>query len=172
MLKKTEGPDLDALRLIEDRLRWLACWTIHHANHIRESDDGLKVGGHQASCASMTAIMAALYFHALGPNDRVAVKPHAGPVLHAIHYLLGTQTREKLEAFRGFGGAQSYPSRTKDSIPVDFSTGSVGLGVALSLCAALAQDYVQQHGLMPPDVAPGRMIAIVGDAEFDEGNVF
>src|ERR687892_683663 len=92
--------------------------------------EGLKVGGHQASCASMTAIMAALYFHALGPNDKVAVKPHAGPVLHAIHYLLGTQSREQLENFRGFGGMQSYPSRTKDQIPVDFSTGSVGLGVA------------------------------------------
>src|ERR1044072_5066362 len=119
MLKKTEGPDLDALRSIDDRLRWLSAWTIHNANHLRESADGLKVGGHQASCASMTAIMAALYFHALGPNDKVAVKPHAGPVLHAIHYLLGSPRREALEAFRGFGGMQSYPSRTKDKIPVD-----------------------------------------------------
>ena len=90
MLKKTSAPDLDALRLLDERLRWLSAWTIHNANHLRESPDGLKVGGHQASCASMTAIMAALYFHALGPNDKVAVKPHAGPVLHAIHYLLGT----------------------------------------------------------------------------------
>src|SRR4029079_11449905 len=98
-------------------------------NHIRDSSDGLKVGGHQASCASMSAIMAALYFHALGPNDRVAVKPHGGPLLHATHYLLWSQSREQLENFRGFGGAQSYPSRTKDKIPVDFSTGSVGLGV-------------------------------------------
>ena len=97
MLKKTSVLDLDALRLLDERLRWLSAWTIHNANHLRESSDGLKVGGHQASCASMTAIMAALYFHALGPNDRVAVKPHAGPVLHAIHYLLGTQTREQLE---------------------------------------------------------------------------
>ncbi len=171
MLKKTEGPDLDALRLIEERLRWLACWTIHHANHVRESDDGLKVGGHQASCASMTAIMAALYFHALGPNDRVAVKPHAGPVLHAIHYLLGTQTREKLEAFRGFGGAQSYPSRTKDAIPVDFSTGSVGLGVAITAFASLVQDYLVAHGLMSAGET-GRMVALMGDAELDEGNIY
>ena len=91
--------DIEALKIIEERLRWLSAWTIHNANHLRESKDGLKVGGHQASCASMTAIMAALYFHALGPNDRVAVKPHAGPVLHAIHYLLGTQSREALENF-------------------------------------------------------------------------
>ena len=83
-------PDLDALRTLDDKLRWLSAWTIHNANHLRDSADGLKVGGHQASCASMTAIMAALYFHALGPNDRVAVKPHAGPILHAIHYLLGS----------------------------------------------------------------------------------
>ncbi len=131
MLKQVTT-DIPALRTIEERLRWLSAWTIHHANHVRASDDGLKVGGHQAICASMTAIMAALYFHALGPNDRVAVKPHAGPVLHAIHYLLGSQSREALENFRGFGGAQSYPSRTKDRIPVDFSTGSVGLGVAIT----------------------------------------
>ena len=95
----------------------------------------------------MTAIMAALYFHALGRNDRVAVKPHAGPVLHAIHYLLGSQTREALENFRGFGGAQSYPSRTKDMIPVDFSTGSVGLGVAITLFESLVQDYLTAHGM-------------------------
>ena len=96
----------------------------------------------------MTAIMAALYFHALGPNDRVAVKPHAGPVLHAIHYLLGSQSLDQLQNFRGFGGMQSYPSRTKDKIPVDFSTGSVGLGVAITAFASLVQDYLTAHGLM------------------------
>ena len=170
MLKKT-SPDLDALRLLDDRLRWLSAWTIHNANHLRESPDGLKVGGHQASCASMTAIMAALYFHALGPNDKVAVKPHAGPVLHAIHYLLGTQSREQLENFRGFGGMQSYPSRTKDKIPVDFSTGSVGLGVAITAFASLVQDYLVAHGMMPPEEA-GRMVALMGDAELDEGNIY
>ncbi|HWC56562.1 MAG TPA: transketolase, partial [Sphingomicrobium sp.] len=138
--------DIEALKILDERLRWLSAWTIHHANHIRENDDDLKIGGHQASCASMTAIMAALYFHALGENDRVAVKPHAGPVLHAIHYLLGSQSRESLENFRGFGGAQSYPSRTKDKIPVDFSTGSVGLGVAITLFASLVQDYLTAHG--------------------------
>ena len=165
------GADLDALRLIDERLRWLSSWTIHNANHLRESGDGLKVGGHQASCASMTAIMAALYFHALGPNDRVAVKPHAGPVLHAIHYLLGSQSREQLEAFRGFGGAQSYPSRTKDRIPVDFSTGSVGLGVAITAFASLVQDYLIAHDLMRAEEA-GRMVALMGDAELDEGNIY
>ena len=170
MLKKTSA-DLDALRLLDDRLRWLSAWTIHNANHLRESKDGLKVGGHQASCASMTAIMAALYFHALGPNDKVAVKPHAGPVLHAIHYLLGTQSREQLEKFRGFGGMQSYPSRTKDKIPVDFSTGSVGLGVAVTAFASLVQDYLLAHGRMAPSEA-GRMVALMGDAELDEGNIY
>ena len=171
MLKKTEGSDLDALRLIEERLRWLSAWTIHNANHLRPSEDGLKVGGHQASCASMTAIMAALYFHALGPNDKVAVKPHAGPVLHAIHYLLGSQSREQLEAFRAFGGAQSYPSRTKDRIPVDFSTGSVGLGVAVTAFASLVQDYLVAHGRLR-GTDTGRMVALMGDAELDEGNIY
>lgn len=163
--------DIEALKILDERLRWLSAWTIHHANHIRESADGLKVGGHQASCASMTAIMAALYFHALGENDRVAVKPHAGPVLHAIHYLLGSQSREALENFRGFGGAQSYPSRTKDKIPVDFSTGSVGLGVAITLFASLVQDYLTAHGRMEAKDR-GRFVALIGDAELDEGNIY
>jgi pyruvate dehydrogenase E1 component len=168
---KTVATDIDALNILDERLRWLSAWTIHHANHIRPSPDGLKVGGHQASCASMTAIMAALYFHALGENDRVAVKPHAGPVLHAIHYLLGSQSREQLEQFRGFGGAQSYPSRTKDRIPVDFSTGSVGLGVAITLFASLIQDYLTAHGWMD-EADRGRFVALIGDAELDEGNIY
>jgi pyruvate dehydrogenase E1 component len=163
--------DIDALKVLDERLRWLSAWTIHHANHIRESEDGLKVGGHQASCASMTAIMAALYFHALRENDRVAVKPHAGPVLHAIHYLIGSQAREALENFRGLGGAQSYPSRTKDRIPVDFSTGSVGLGVAITLFASLVQDYLTAHGWLD-DKDRGRFVALIGDAELDEGNIY
>ncbi|HET6941577.1 MAG TPA: transketolase [Sphingomicrobium sp.] len=163
--------DIDALRILDQRLRWLSAWTIHNANHVRDNHDGLKVGGHQASCASMTTIMAALYFHALGPNDRVAVKPHAGPVLHAIHYLLGSQSRGALENFRGFGGAQSYPSRTKDRIPVDFSTGSVGLGVAITAFSSLIQDYLTAHGMMD-EADRGRFVALVGDAELDEGNIY
>ena len=159
------------LEALDTRLRWLSAWTIHNANHVRDSRDGLKVGGHQASCASMTSIMASLYFGALGPNDRVAVKPHAGPLLHAIHYLLGNQSLEKLKNFRGFGGAQSYPSRTKDVIPVDFSTGSVGLGVAVTAFASLFQDYLVAHGRLNP-AETGRMIALMGDAELDEGNIY
>src|SRR5678815_4547468 len=168
---KPVATDIEALKILEERLRWLSAWTIHHANHVRENDDGLKVGGHQASCASMTAIMAALYFHALGPNDRVAVKPHAGPVLHAIHYLLGSQTLEQLKNFRGFGGMQSYPSRTKDKIPVDFSTGSVGLGVAITAFASLVQDYLTAHQMMAEEDR-GRFVALIGDAELDEGNIY
>ena len=162
---------VSALEAIDVRLRWLSAWTVHNANHLRPKRDGLKVGGHQASCASMTTIMAALYFHALGPNDKVAVKPHAGPVLHAIYYLLGRQTREQLERFRGLGGVQSYPSRTKDRIPVDFSTGSVGLGVAATAFSSLTQDYLVAHGALAAGDT-GRMIALMGDAELDEGNIY
>ncbi|MFL6763505.1 MAG: transketolase, partial [Sphingomicrobium sp.] len=168
---KPATTDIEALKVLDERLRWLSAWTIHHANHVRRNEDGLKVGGHQASCASMTAIMSALYFHALGPNDRVAVKPHAGPVLHAIHYLLGSQSLEALQNFRGLGGAQSYPSRTKDRIPVDFSTGSVGLGVAITLFASLVQDYLTAHGRRE-DGDRGRFVALIGDAELDEGNIY
>ncbi|MGB7038503.1 MAG: transketolase [Xanthobacteraceae bacterium] len=163
--------DLQILTELERKVLWLATWTIHHANHLRESSDGLKVGGHQASSASLATIMTALYFHTLRPQDRVAVKPHAGPNFHAIQYLLGRQTRDKLENFRGYKGAQSYPSRTKDSDDVDFSTGSVGLGVSQTLFSSLVQDYVRAHG-WGLDRAEGRMIALLGDAELDEGNIF
>ncbi len=121
---------LALLKEIEKKVLWLSAWTIHHANHVRPARDGLKVGGHQASCASAVTLLTALYMDVLTPEDRIAVKPHASPVYHAIMYLLGRQTREKLEGFRALGGAQSYPSRTKDTDDVDFSTGSVGLGVA------------------------------------------
>src|SRR5262245_41501132 len=119
------SPDKVAtLRELEKKVLWLSSWMIHNANHLRDSRDGLKVGGHQASSASVATIMTALYFDVLRPEDRVAVKPHASPVFHAIQYLLGNQTRERLERFRAFAGAQSYPSRTKDADDVDFSTGS------------------------------------------------
>lgn len=159
------------LELLDARLRWLSAWTIHNANHLRESRDGLKVGGHQASCASMTTIMATLYFAALREADRVSVKPHASPVLHAIEYMLGRQSLEQLQNFRSLGGAQSYPSRTKDKINVDFSTGSVGLGVAVTAFAALTQDYLKAHGWLD-SAREGRMIALLGDAELDEGNIY
>jgi len=179
-LRPAASPDLAAskaarlrcLKALERKVLWLASWTIHHANHIRPNVDGLKVGGHQASSASLATLMTALYFDVLRPEDRVAVKPHASPVFHAIQYLLGNQDREQLERFRAFGGAQSYPSRTKDSDDVDFSTGSVGLGAAITLFAALTRDYVRLKGWGAERWADGRMVALVGDAELDEGNVY
>jgi pyruvate dehydrogenase E1 component len=167
-----DGQRLKLLRAIERKLLWLSSWTIHNANHLRPSRDKLKVGGHQASCASVATIMTALWFDVLRPGDRVAVKPHASPIFHAAQYLLGLEPRERLERFRALGGAQSYPSRTKDVAGVDFSTGSVGLGAAMTLFASLTQDYVRLHGLTPAEAPPGRMVAVVGDAELDEGNVF
>ena len=159
------------LSQLEKKILWLACWMVHNANHVRPNTDGLKVGGHQASSASIATIMTALYLDILRPEDRVAVKPHASPVFHAIQYLLGNQSREALENFRALGGAQSYPSRTKDRDDVDFSTGSVGLGVAMAAFASLTQDYLRGHG-WGTDRPEGRMIALAGDAEFDEGNIF
>jgi len=183
MLQTLEGditPGRDAelrdkiayLEALERKVLWLSTWMIHNANHLRPNRDGLKVGGHQASSASVATLMTALYFDVLRPQDRVAVKPHASPVFHAIQYLLGHQTREKLERFRGYGGAQSYPSRTKDGETIDFSTGSVGLGVGMTLFTSITQDYLRLKGLVPTDGPPGRMIALAGDAELDEGNIF
>ncbi len=168
----TDPGRLVCLRALERKVLWLSTWMIHNANHVRPGRDGLKVGGHQASCASLATLMTALYFDVLRPQDRVAVKPHASPIFHAIQYLLGRQARERLERFRAFGGAQSYPSRTKDADDVDFSTGSVGLGVAITLFASLVQDYLRLKQLVPDDRPAGRMIALAGDAELDEGNVF
>ncbi len=163
---------LHTLHQIERKLLWLSAWMVHNANHIRPNRDGLKVGGHQASCASVISIMTALYFSELRPQDRVAVKPHASPVFHAANYLFGRQTVDKMANLRRFGGAQAYPSRVKDGPEVDFSTGSVGLGVAATSFAALIQDYVRLHGLLPDGLPPGRHIAIAGDAELDEGNIY
>lgn len=164
--------DIAALKTLERKFVWLATWMIHHANNIRENPDGIKIGGHQASSASMATVMTALYLHTLRPEDRVAVKPHAGPVFHAIQYLFGNQTLERMQNFRALGGVQPYPSRTKDKADVDFSTGSVGLGVAETLFAAIVQDYLHAHDLVPPKTPRGRMIALLGDAELDEGNIY
>ena len=163
--------DLKMLSELERKVLWLSTWMIHNANHVRDNGDGLKVGGHQASSASLATIMTALYFHALRPEDRVAVKPHASPIFHSIQYLLGNQDRARMENFRGYKGVQSYPSRTKDIDDVDFSTGSVGLGVAQTLFSSLVQDYVQAKG-WKPGMPEGKMVALVGDAEMDEGNIF
>src|ERR1700759_5710867 len=147
-----EAPSQDkiaCLTALERKVLWLSTWMIHNANHLRPNRDGLKVGGHQASSASLATLMTALYFDILRPQDRVAVKPHASPIFHAIQYLLGRQTVDKLDRFRALGGTQSYPSRTKDSDDVDFSTGSVGLGVAITLFASIAQDFVRLKKLAP-----------------------
>ncbi|WP_421761001.1 transketolase [Devosia sp.] len=160
------------LEALTRKVLWLSNWMIHHANHIRPNVDGVKVGGHQASSASMAAIMATLYFGVLRPEDRVAIKPHASPVFHSIQYLFGKQSLDKLLNFRGFGGAQSYPSRTKDKDDVDISTGSVGLGVAFTAVASMIQDYVRAKPWANPSLKEGRMVALVGDAELDEGNVY
>src|SRR3569623_1413817 len=167
-----EPARLELLAALARKVLWLSSWTIHHANHNRPNADGLLVGGHLASSASLATIMSALYFSVLRPEDRGAVKPHASPVFHAIQYLFGRQTRDKLENFRGFKGAQSYPSRTKDVDDVDFSPGTVGLGVAKTLFSSLVQDYVRLKQLAPADRPTGRMVALVGDAELDEGNIF
>ncbi len=150
---------------------WLATRIVDHANRERPKDDDLKVGGHQASSASMVSLMTALYFRDLRGEDLVSVKPHASPVLHAIEYLLGRLDQRFLTQLRAFGGLQSYPSRTKDPYPVDYSTGSVGLGAAAPLFGALADRYIETHF---GDGAPGarRFISILGDAELDEGNVW
>ena len=171
-LKNISENDLKVLKDLEKKTSWLSSWMIHNANNIRSSIDGLKVGGHQASSASIISIMSALYFYVLKKEDRVAVKPHAAPVFHAIQYILGNQSKEKLENFRAFGGAQSYPSRTKDTDDVDYSTGSVGLGGAITIFGSLIQDYLLDHNYVGSDFKMGKMIALLGDAELDEGNIY
>lgn len=159
----------ETLDTIQRRLLWLSTAIIHHANHVRPNVDGLKVGGHQASSASVASIITALYFHALQRGDRVAIKPHASPIYHAAQYMLGNLDADYLTTLREYGGLQSYPSRTKDPDPVDFSTGSVGLGAVAPLFSALAHRYAQEHF---GEVTSNRFIALVGDAELDEGNVW
>lgn len=158
-----------ALREIEDRVLWLSTSIIHHANRVRPNPTGLKVGGHQASCASMTTIMTSLWFEQLQPGDRVSVKPHASPVLHSINYLLGELDAKYLTTLREFGGLQSYPSRSKDPDPVDYSTGSVGIGATAPIWGAIARRYVDTQ--IGP-AGKGRQYSLVGDAELDEGAVW
>ncbi|HEX8975820.1 MAG TPA: 1-deoxy-D-xylulose-5-phosphate synthase N-terminal domain-containing protein [Solirubrobacteraceae bacterium] len=157
---------LATLEAVQDRVLWLATSIIHHANRVRRTRSGVKVGGHQASSASMVSIMTALWFEHLRAPDRVSVKPHASPVLHAIEYLLGRLDRRYLTTLREFGGLQSYPSRLKDPVPADFSTGSVGIGATAAIWSALAHRYVAGHFEVPEG---GRHIALLGDAELDEG---
>ena len=159
------------LEQIQNRVLWLSMQIVHYANSLRENGSGAsaKVGGHQASCSSMVSLMTALYFHSLRFGDRVSVKPHGSPVYHAIQYLLGNLPEEKLRQFRSFKGLQSYPSRTKDVDQVDFSTGSVGLGAVVPNFARLTRQFVRDHFGHP---RRNRFIALMGDAELDEGNVW
>ncbi|KAL3901513.1 MAG: hypothetical protein SGCHY_000545 [Lobulomycetales sp.] len=160
----------EILREIEKRAIWLSTYTVHHANNVRPKRDGLKVGGHQASSTSVSTILTALFFKSLQAHDRIAIKPHAQPIFQAIQYMHGAQTVENLKAFRAFKGIQSYPSRTKDGPFVDFSTGSVGLGASMTTFSAWVQSYLANKGLLSR--TQGKMYALVGDAELDEGNVF
>jgi pyruvate dehydrogenase E1 component len=167
-LATTQTPEttLNALETIQARVLWLATSIIHYANRVRPTSSGVKVGGHQASSASMVSIMTALWFDYLRPQDRVSVKPHASPVLHAIEYLLGMLDPCYLTTLREMGGLQSYPSRLKDPIPADFSTGSVGIGATATIWSAIAHRYVAGHFEVPQG---GRQVALLGDAELDEG---
>jgi pyruvate dehydrogenase E1 component len=159
----------DALEEIADAVLWLGTAIIHHANRVRPNPGGMKVGGHQASCASMVSIMTSLWFEQLQSGDRVSVKPHASPVLHAINYLLGQLDEKYLSTLREFGGLQSYPSRTKDPDPVDYSTGSVGIGATAPIWGAFARRYVETTFA---GTGAGRQYSLVGDAELDEGAVW
>jgi pyruvate dehydrogenase E1 component len=162
-------PDRALLRDIEQRVLWLATSIVHAANARRPNDSGVKVGGHQASSASLVSVMTALWFDGLTAADRVSVKPHASPVLHAINHLLGELGASYLPRLREFGGLQPYPSRTKDPDPVDYSTGSVGIGATAPVWGAIARRYTSAHF----DQAPGgRQISLLGDAELDEGAIW
>lgn len=166
---KASAATLDTLHAIEERVLWLSTSMVHHANRVRSNSSGLKVGGHQASSASMTTIMTALWFDQLQSGDRVSVKPHASPVLHSINYLLGELDESHMSTLREFGGLQSYPSRSKDPDPVDYSTGSVGIGATAPIWGAMARRYVNAHFGAG---GRGRQYSLVGDAELDEGAVW
>jgi pyruvate dehydrogenase E1 component len=175
------GPDPSAaaddqgfavLGAIEQRALWLSTAIVDYANKVRPNPSGLKVGGHQASSASMASIMTALWFRRLRGEDRVSVKPHASPMLHAINYLLGNLDASYLTRLRELGGLQAYPSRSKDPDAADYSTGSVGIGATAPIWGAIARRYVSHH--FGPDVAgdvrgTGRQYSLLGDAELDEG---
>ncbi|MFD8591380.1 pyruvate dehydrogenase [Streptomyces sp. NPDC059637] len=169
--RSADAPSEELLRSIQQRVLWLSTAIVHHANRVRPNPSGLKVGGHQASSASMASIMTALWFGDLTSADRVSVKPHASPVLHAINYLLGGLDEKYLTTLREFGGLQSYPSRTKDPDRVDYSTGSVGIGATAPIWGATARRYLDAHAgaLGAPAEPRGRQISLVGDAELDEG---
>ena len=163
------APELEALKLVERRVLWLATSIIHHANKVRPNTTGVKVGGHQASSASLVTIMTALWITQLRAEDRVSVKPHASPVLHAINYLLGTLDEKYLTTLREFGGLQTYPSRSKDPDPADYSTGSVGIGATAPIWGAISRRYTES---ITGVANRGRQYSLLGDAELDEGAIW
>jgi len=167
--------ELEVLEQVEKKVLWLSTYMIHHANKVRPNPDAIKVGGHQASTASVVSLLTALMVRHMGPRDRLALKPHSSPAYHALHYLLGNLPGEMLKQFRQFGGIQSYPSKRKDHDEIHFNTGSVGLGGVNAMFGAVVQNYVQQHfpeeqnrGGQPP----GRYISLMGDAEMEEGTLY
>ena len=169
--------DLEMLDRIQQRVLWLSTYIVHYANFVRPNPDGIKVGGHESSSASVVTLLTALYFFFLRPGDRVSIKPHASPVFHAIQFLRGALPQEKRQAFRQYGSLQAYPSRTKDPDGVDFSTGSVSLGAVAPLFGALVRDYLVDHAedeetAQAKTLESGWHIALVGDAELDEGNIW
>jgi len=165
------GVDLDVLAAIERKVLWLSTAIVDAANSpARKDPDGLKVGGHQASSASLATIMTALWFTTLTRDDRISVKPHASPVLHAINYLLGELSPADLGTLRAFHGLQSYPSRSKDPDTVDYSTGSVGIGATAPIWGGIARRYVADTVGAPRSA--GRQFSLVGDAELDEGAIW
>src|SRR6266852_4305527 len=169
MSPRAAAPPLALLESVQKRVLWLSAHLVHHAN-TRPNPDGTKVGGHQASSSSVVSLMTALYFRALRPGDIVATKAHASPVFYAIEYLRGRLTAEQLRSLRTLGGLQAYPSRRKNPEIVDLSTGSMGLGAVSTAFGALAARYVSHH--LGGSPMPRRFIAIMGDAELDEGNVW
>lgn len=167
--QRTDQAQASVRASVRDQVLWLATAIVNHANNVRPNTDGTKVGGHQSSSASSVAILTALFLEVLKSEDRIAIKPHASPVFHAIQYLLGNLDEPYLEKFRAFGGLQAYPSRTKDPETVDFSTGSVGLAGPAAAFGALTRDYLDTHGLQSTS---GRFYAHLGDAELDEGSMW
>src|SRR5438876_7934928 len=165
--------ELAILERIQRKVLWLATWMVHWAN-TRPNADGTKVGGHQASSASVVSLRTALYFKALRSDDLVAVKAHAAPAFYAIQYLRGRLPAAALAELRSFGGLQAYPSRRKNPEVIDLSTGSMGLGAVAATFGALGSRYLAAHadGEARRPRGPGRFIVMVGDAELDEGNVW
>ena len=162
--------EVEVLEQIEKKVLWLSTYMIHHANKIRPNPDRIKVGGHQASTASVVSLLTALMAKVMTPHDRLALKPHSSPALHALQVLLGNLAPDKLKEFRQFGGIQSYPNRQKDPDEVHFNTGSVGLGGVNAMFGAVVQEYAASH--FPGEVSEGRYISIIGDAEMEEGTLY